>query len=122
MSRGVNQVKDVLLSLISVFHLDGVALDGDASFTLQVHIVKHLSLRNLDGVRVLKQAVGQCRFAVVDMGNDAEIADIFHSSFTYDTIWVQKYKKNRNQPLVETIFIVLLPCKTNQKFLFVPER
>ena len=41
-SRSINQVKDILLPLISIFHLDRMALDSDPSFFFQIHIIKHL--------------------------------------------------------------------------------
>ena len=65
-SGRVNQVQDILLPLelilvaiIRMLHLDGMTLDGDAAFLLQVHVVQHLSLRNLDGVSPFQQSVGQ---------------------------------------------------------------
>ena len=73
-SRRVNQVQDIVAPL----HLDCVALDGDAALLLQIHVVEHLPLGDLDGFRVLQQSVGQGRFAVVDMRYDAEISDVIH--------------------------------------------
>jgi hypothetical protein len=57
--RRVNQVEHVAFSLVVVFHLDGVALDGDATLPLQIHIVQHLPVCHLDGIGVLEQAVGK---------------------------------------------------------------
>ena len=59
MSRSVNKVQDVFLSLILVLHLDGMALDGDAAFLLQIHVVKHLAFSDIYGMSVLQQAVSQ---------------------------------------------------------------
>ena len=78
MSRGVNKIKNVFLAFVFVFHLNGVALDGNAAFLLQIHIIKHLSLRNLDGVGVLQKTVGKCTLTVVDVGNDAEVSYMLH--------------------------------------------
>ena len=85
-SRRVNQVQDI--SIPSPIwgrqgggfplHLDCMALDGDAALLLQIHVVEHLPLGDLDGFRVLQQSVGQGRFAVVDMRYDAEISDVIH--------------------------------------------
>ena len=79
-SRSVDKVEDILLSVKLVLHLYGVALDGDASFALEIHVVEHLSLHILGGhsVGIFKQTVGQGRFAVVDVRYYAEIADILH--------------------------------------------
>jgi len=63
-----------------MFHLNGVALDGDAAFPFQFHIIKHLFLKVTigNGFGDLKQAVGQGAFAMVDMCNDTEIPEVFH--------------------------------------------
>jgi len=60
-----------------------MALDGDPSFTLKVHVIEHLSLHVLRAHRVgvFKQTVGKRRLAVVDMGYDAEISYILHYRF-----------------------------------------
>ena len=78
MSRSVDKVKCVFLTIEFVLHLDGVALDGDATFFLQIHIVEHLSVRNVDGLGTFQQSVGQRTLSVVDVSNDAEIAYVFH--------------------------------------------
>jgi hypothetical protein len=59
-----------------IVHGHGMALDGDAALLLEVHRVKVLVGHHplLDGVGVLQQAVGQRGLAVVDVGDDAEIA------------------------------------------------
>ena len=44
MSRGIDEVEDIVLPLHLVVHLDSVALDGDTSLTLQIHIVEDLLL------------------------------------------------------------------------------
>src|SRR5580658_5461325 len=52
--------------------------DGDAAFALQVHGVEHLRMHFALGERAGKfqQAVGQRGFAVVNVRDDAEIADV----------------------------------------------
>ena len=80
-SRGVDQVERVPLSVAGrVLHLDGVALDGDSLFAFEVHVVEHLRLHFalVERVGLLQQTVCKCRFAVVDVGYDAEISDVFH--------------------------------------------
>jgi hypothetical protein len=58
----------------------GLRLDGDAALALEVHRVEHLGahLQRVDGVRDLEDAIGQRRLAVVDVGDDREVADFFH--------------------------------------------
>lgn len=57
-----------------------MAFDRNTAFSFQVHIIQHLGLEVplVYGLGKLQQPVGQRTFAVVNMGNDAEIADVFH--------------------------------------------
>ena len=78
MTRGINKVEDVGLAIgRGVFHAGGLELDGDAAFALQLHVVEklrlHVASRNSAGV--LQEPIGQGGFPVVDVGDDAEIAD-----------------------------------------------
>ena len=78
MAGGINQVEDVELTIGGrVFHPGRLELDRDAALPLQVHVVEELLLHVPGRHRAggLQQPVGQGRFAVVDVGNDAEIAD-----------------------------------------------
>ena len=78
MARGVDEVQGINLSVVGlVGKLDGGGFDGDAPLPLQIHgvqdLVFHFPL--VDGVALLQQAVCQGGFAVVDVGDDGEIAD-----------------------------------------------
>ena len=79
---GVDQVEDILLSAALVFHLDGVALDRDALFAFQFHVVEYLRLQFALGYGVgrFQEAVGEGALAVVDVGYDTEISDVLHGS------------------------------------------
>ena len=79
MSRSINQIERVMLAIHFVCHLDGMTLDGDTSFALQVHVIEHLALGHLDGVGCFQKPVCQCALSMVDMCNDAEISYILHS-------------------------------------------
>ena len=59
---------------------DGVRFDRDAALALEVHRVEHLRLHLafLETAAELDEPVGQCRFAVVDVRDDREVADQFH--------------------------------------------
>ena len=61
---------------------DGVALDGDAPLPFDVHGVQDLvaELAVLHHAGPLDEAVRQGGLAVVDMGDDAEVADVGHSN------------------------------------------
>ena len=82
-SRGVDQVERILLPVAGgVFHLYRVALDRNALFAFEIHVVEHLRLHFalIQGVGFFEQAVCQRALAVVDVGYDAEVADVFHKS------------------------------------------
>ena len=75
---GVDQVQHVLLAVLrGIGHAHGLGLDGDAPLPLQLHAVQHLvgHVPLLHHARALQDAVRQGGFAVVDVGNDAKIAD-----------------------------------------------
>ena len=83
MPRCVNQVQNILFSIFrAIGQGDGVALDGDAAFPLDVHVVQHLVLKIsfIADTGELDQPVGQRGFAVVDVGDDAEVSNIFHKT------------------------------------------
>jgi hypothetical protein len=64
--------------LRGVVHAHGVELDGDAALTLEVECVQHLRLHFplLQRTRLLDQSVGERRLPMIDMGDDAEVADV----------------------------------------------
>ena len=80
MSGCVNKIKKVFFSFVYVFHLYCMALDCNASFSLQFHIIKNLimefTFRNC--ICLFKKSVGQGTFAMVNMSDDTEITDIVH--------------------------------------------
>jgi hypothetical protein len=55
-----------------------LCLDRDPALALEVHRVEQLRahLARRDRVRQLEDAVGQRRLAVVDVGDDREVADV----------------------------------------------
>jgi len=58
-------------------HADGGGFDGDAALAFEVHGVEDLfgHLARGNGAGELEEAVGEGGFAVVDVGDDAEVAD-----------------------------------------------
>ena len=79
MSRRVDEVELVLLAVARrVLHAHGVELDRDAALTLEVERVEHLLLHLalLERAGDLDQAVGEGGLAVIDMRDDAEVADL----------------------------------------------
>ena len=77
-SRGVNQIQNILFLLIHILHLYGMAFDGDTPLFFKVHVIQHLSFSHLYGIGKFQQPIRQGRFAVVDVGNNAKVAYILH--------------------------------------------
>ena len=74
----VQQVELVLRAVLGlVGYADGLGLDGDAALALDVHAVEvlFLGLALAHEARDAEDAVGQRGLAVVDVGDDAEVAD-----------------------------------------------
>ena len=78
MAGRVDEVELVLLALVGVLHRHGRGLDGDAALALEVHRVEELGARLAlrHGLRLLEKAVCEGRLAVVDVGDDGEVADL----------------------------------------------
>ena len=59
-----------------VYHGAGLRLNGDASFALHVQLVKELLLpTRFDGASKLQQPVTERAFAMINMRDDAEVAE-----------------------------------------------
>ena len=75
-SRCVNHVQRIHLPVDHPGHANRLGFDGDSAFAFDIHPVEvllaHLPLINNSGE--LQHPVGEGRFAVVDVRNDAEIA------------------------------------------------
>ena len=69
----VDDVDDV----VAVVEADRLQLDRDAALALEVHRVEVLlaHVAGVDGAADLEDAIGQRRLAVVDVGDDREVAD-----------------------------------------------
>ena len=79
MAGRVDQVEHVVLAVLRlVVEAHGLRLDGDAALALDIHGIEHLLLHlaAVEPAGQLDQPVGERRFAVVDMGDDREIADM----------------------------------------------
>ena len=78
-ARGIDEVELVGLAVLGgIVHGDGAGLDGDAALALNVHVVQNLVFHGalVHTLGQLQNTVRQGGFAVVDVCNDAEIADI----------------------------------------------
>ena len=86
MAGRVDQVQVVGLPVGGpVLDPHGLRLDRDPALALEVHRVEHLRLHLLrvDRPGDLEDAVGQGRLAVVDVGDDREVADVVHGRAEY---------------------------------------
>ena len=85
MPRGIYQVQDILLTVIFVIDLDGMAFNGNSFFYLKINIIKQMvnHFTFTDCIRHLQQAVGQGRFAMINMCDDAKIPDVLHVSISF---------------------------------------
>ncbi len=83
MAGGVDEVELVLLAVAGlVLQRDALGLDGDAALALDGVGVQHLLLHltRLQAAAELDEAVGERGFAVVDVGDDGEVADALHAA------------------------------------------
>ena len=81
MAGCVDKVQQVVFAIgIAIVERDRVALDGDTAFALDVHRIQHLFMQIAlcDAIAGLDQPVRQGRLAMIDMGDNAEIANVFH--------------------------------------------
>ena len=79
-SRRVDQVQLVGLAVARGLeeHADRLRLDRDPALALELHRVEQLRAHQsrIDGVGQLENPVSERRLAVVDVGNDREVADV----------------------------------------------
>ena len=77
--RRIDQVELVLLPVVRVLHRNGMGLDRDAALALQRHVVEQLLLHvaAAHGAGDFQQPIGQRALAVVDVGDDREVTDVF---------------------------------------------
>ena len=78
MARRVDQVQLIELPVLgAIVEAHGLRLDGDAALPLDIHGIEHLLLHlpRRKSAAELDQPVCQRRLAVIDMGDDGEVAD-----------------------------------------------
>src|SRR5204863_4743082 len=65
----------------NVLERRGLRLDGDSALAFDLHGVEHLRFHLPVGeaAAALDQAIGEGRFAMVDVGDDRKIADLIHA-------------------------------------------
>ena len=83
MARGVDEVQGVVFTVFGpIGEGNGLALDGDAALPFNIHIVQNLVLKVsfIADSGELNQPVGQGRFPVINVSDNAEVSNIFHNS------------------------------------------
>ena len=88
MTRGIDQIKMIELTVFgTIIDTYRLALDRDAAFALDVHRIEQLlfHIARRDRFGKFENTVRERRFAMIDVGDDREIADILrvdgHGSF-----------------------------------------
>ena len=83
MPRGVNQIQFVVFATVLDSHRHSTRFDRDSTLSLELHVVEQLFLHFtfLDNASVFEQSVGERTFAVIDVRDDAEVADILRVNF-----------------------------------------
>ena len=77
---GVDEVELVDFAVFGgVHHADGVRFDGDAALAFKVHSVEDLGVHFAlgEGAGEFEEAVGERGFAVIDVRDDREVANVF---------------------------------------------
>ena len=80
----INQVQKISLTIFRlILQSRRLSLNGNAAFFFNIHRIKHLGrhFALLQTAAILNKAVSQSRFAVVNMGNNGKVTDIFHAFF-----------------------------------------
>src|SRR5437762_667497 len=99
MARRVDKVQLVLLAVErDVRHAHGVELDGDASLALEVECVENLGLHFalLQHASGLDQAIGERGFPVIDVRDDAEVANVIELQVGSRIVWRERGRERRN--------------------------
>ncbi len=79
MTRSIDEVQDVVHTISRTeLHACWLHLDSDAALALEVHFVEHLitHFTRLNRAGAFKEPIREGRLAVINMGDDAEVADV----------------------------------------------
>ena len=94
MPRGVQQIENPLFSrLVTPRQTHRLTFDGDAALALQFHRIQSLGLGFIfiNGAAEFHQAVGKGGFAVIHMGDDAEITNGLHHHLSLRLWWSDRH-------------------------------
>ena len=89
-TRGIDEVEgEFLASLVGIRQGDGLTFNGDPPFPFEIHIVENLVAEVAIGDKpsALDQTIRQGGLAVIDVGDDAEISDLYHGRIGILLVW-----------------------------------
>ena len=89
MARSIDEVENVFLSVLCfIYGTHGLCLDGNATLSLQVHIVQNLCLHLSAGEQtgLLNDTVRQGGFAVIYVCHNTKIADFALIYYCHTTV------------------------------------
>lgn len=81
MTGCIDEIQRISLIVFArIRQADSLAFYGDAAFAFDVHIVENLIFKIpvQDHPGHLDETVGKRRFSMINMGDNAEISDVFH--------------------------------------------
>ena len=58
-SRSIDEIEYIVFTVVLVLHLYGMALDGDATLSFQIHVVKHLVLGDFNRIGVFQHTISK---------------------------------------------------------------
>ena len=93
MPRRIDEIELVGLAVLGLeIEGDALGLDRNPPLTLQIHGVQHLGLHLpvAQAATGLDKPIGKGRLAVIDMGDDGEVADVFHRGPTGGVHYTQR--------------------------------
>jgi hypothetical protein len=85
-TRGIDQIQfEYLTGSARVGQGHGLALDGNASFPFDLHVIEDLiaKLPVADQAGVLNHSIGQGGFSMIDVSNDTEVSNLPHGQFLF---------------------------------------
>lgn len=111
MTGGIDEVKDVDLSVIGViFKADGAGFDCDSAFALDIHIIEELFFHIAEGdcFGLFEDSVREGRLTVVDVRDDAEIPYIFKIRLVrhcgkFLSLFDDKLKSENKPEIIKTV-------------------
>src|SRR5919109_5319729 len=91
MARGIDEIQLIFPAVLrAVTETHRARLDRDSALALEVHAVEELirTLALAHGSGIFQQAICQRRFSMIDVGNNREVPDMFH---THETPALRQY-------------------------------